>query len=344
MKPQVRALDDPAWLGLVSSSPDATPFHAPQWAGLIAETYGFDSFAVTFDSPAGSIAGIPVVVPKRPLSSTRWVSLPFTDSCPPLLRSPGDLSTTAAVTDAARQFARERGIDVWEIREELPTSRGVHTMTRGVNHVTELPLQEADLSAQLSKMHRRNVKTATKAGVVVERGCTEDLMDAFFRLHCVTRSRLGVPVQPRNYFRLLREKLLVPGLGWISVARLGDTPVAAAVFLATDRVIVYKYGASDRAYQQHRPNHLLFWDALCEGIARGATTFDWGRSDIEGKGLRDFKSGWGAKESPLVYSYLSDTPPQESSGRALRMAEEVIRHSPTFVARLSGEILYRWSA
>ena len=43
-------------------------------------------------------------------------------------------------------------------------------------------------------------------------------------------------------------------------------------------------------------------------MARGCVTFDFGRTDPDDTGLREFKSRWGTEEGVLTYSVLSDTP------------------------------------
>src|SRR5919197_5689302 len=73
------------WMDLVRSHIDATCFHHPAWAGLLADCYGYQSFALALTNETGEItAGLPVIEIKRPWGKRRWVSLPFTDHCTPL--------------------------------------------------------------------------------------------------------------------------------------------------------------------------------------------------------------------------------------------------------------------
>ncbi len=67
------AIDDPRWLEFVESHPDATPFHLPAWAALIAECYRFEAFVLAMrDTDGGEIlAGAPDggrSLPARPTS------------------------------------------------------------------------------------------------------------------------------------------------------------------------------------------------------------------------------------------------------------------------------------
>jgi CelD/BcsL family acetyltransferase involved in cellulose biosynthesis len=91
-------ISDPRWSSFVSKRVQATAFHQPAWAGLLAECYGFRTFALALTGEQEIEAGLPVVeISKRfPRRSRRWVSLPFTDACGPLAaRSDGEAALLA---------------------------------------------------------------------------------------------------------------------------------------------------------------------------------------------------------------------------------------------------------
>ncbi|HEV3362594.1 MAG TPA: GNAT family N-acetyltransferase, partial [Acidimicrobiia bacterium] len=75
---------------------------------------------------------------------------------------------------------------------------------------------------------QRNIRRAERDGVQVHhaRG-RADVDRVFYSLHVRTRRRQGVPVQPRRFFSLLAG-LLETGLGFASLAYIGDRPVAGA--------------------------------------------------------------------------------------------------------------------
>src|SRR6478672_3358558 len=80
-------IEDAAWAEFVTSHPDATPFHHPSWAQLLADCYRLRArVAALLDRRGTIIAGMPLIeVPNH--FRRRWVSLPFTDRCAPLIRS-----------------------------------------------------------------------------------------------------------------------------------------------------------------------------------------------------------------------------------------------------------------
>src|ERR1700758_4116167 len=87
--PTVLELTDPRWEGFVARQRSATPFHHPSWGTLIAGCYGFRAFAVATSDATGEIrAGVPVIEVRHLRGEPKWVSLPFTDYCPPLVPAP----------------------------------------------------------------------------------------------------------------------------------------------------------------------------------------------------------------------------------------------------------------
>jgi CelD/BcsL family acetyltransferase involved in cellulose biosynthesis len=166
----------------------------------------------------------------------------------------------------------------------------------------------------------------------------------FYGLHVATRKRLGVPVQPRRFFELLWDGMLARQLGFVLVARKGRSPIASAVFLASNGRVTYKFSASDSRYARLGGTHAVLWEAIRSSCRNGDRVFDFGRTDEGNRGLRDFKLGWGAREEPLAYTTLAPHTPSPSSRRAHAALGRVIRRSPPWVARATGAIAYRYTA
>lgn len=332
---------DPRWLELVRTRSDALPFHHPSWVKLLADCYGFRPFALVLPDEAGGIrAGVPVLEVRGAFAGRRWVSLPFTDYCPLLT---GDVPIGDLVPSLIDEVSA-RGLDLLELRTGLPEHGRLHTSTKSVRHTLALGANLDDLYHRFSKMHQRNIRKAEQAGVQVERGQAASDVETFYRLHLLTRKRLGVPIQPRRYFNFLARDIVGAGLGFVLSAHVDGVPAAAAVFLAWNGTLIYKYGASDPRLWEFRPNNLLFWTAIRWGCENGYHTLDWGRSDLEDHGLRAFKSGWGTTEEPLTYTVIADAPGNPTSGRLKKALGVVIRRSPLWVCRAIGEWLYRFAA
>jgi CelD/BcsL family acetyltransferase involved in cellulose biosynthesis len=333
-------LYSPRWRDFVESQSSARVFHHPEWAGLLADCYGYPARAVALIERGGAVtAGMPVLDVSGRIGSRRWVSLPFTDSCPVVADD-----SSEEVVDALLDLSKAAKLDVLELRGPLPTHAALQSNAAFVTHELPLTGDPRAVWEGFRKNHRRSVRDAEKAGVRIVRGSSASDLDIFYRLHLRTRRRLGVPIQPHRFFALLLERIIQRGLGFMLIAYAGSVPVAAAIFTAWNGTVTYKYGARDERVPKLDASHLIFWTAIQRGHEEGYHTFDFGRSNVEQTSLRAFKSGWGAREQPLAYSWIARSPIRPSSGRLERAVGVVIRNSSPWLCRAIGEALYRYAA
>jgi CelD/BcsL family acetyltransferase involved in cellulose biosynthesis len=339
---KVLAIDDPRWASFVRSAPDAVPFHRPEWARLLADCYRHRAFALTSVDETGRVhGGLPILEIAHPWGGRQWTSLPFTDSCP-LLAASG--ANGLALVDRLDAERRARGVARLEIRAPIP-GPNAQLRTVGVTHRLALASDPDAMFRRFKPPVQRAIAKAERAGVTIAAARSPaDLTDTFYRLHAATRARLGVPVQPRRYFRMLWGALIDTGLGFVLLASADGRAVAAAVFLAWNGTIEYKYGASSPEFWALRPNNLLFSAAIRRGCEQGYHTFDFGRTDPDDTGLRAFKLGWGAVEEPLVYSRLGAPWTDSRASRLAARLRPLLRRSPSWVCRLIGEIAYKYAA
>jgi CelD/BcsL family acetyltransferase involved in cellulose biosynthesis len=273
----------------------------------------------------------------------KWVALPFTDYCPPVVSDSANLSEVAVALDAAR---REKCIPRFEVRAGLDIAESYAPVV-AVRHTLELNSQPEVVFRTFNRSQtQRNIRKAQREGVVALRRGTsmQDLTRVYFDLHLETRRRQGVPTQPRRFFEHLWRELLEPGHGFLLLASADGRPIAGGVFLTWKDTVVYKFGASSSRFWSLRPNNLLFWEAIRWSCEQGFRVFDFGRTDLANRGLRNFKDNWGTQESPLRYSVISDAAPKSLGPTLPRPVSAVIRMSPTWLSRMLGELLYRVAA
>jgi CelD/BcsL family acetyltransferase involved in cellulose biosynthesis len=335
--------DDDRWLEFVLGHPEALPFHHPSWARVLSESYDYPSFVLALTDEEGRInAGMPVMEIRKPFRPMRWVSLPFTDRCPPLATNK---VMTARLIDLAKRAGEHADIARLEVHSDL-RGEDIHRQGRGVAHVLPLTRDPELTFRRFSRSQvQRNVRKAERIGLTLRRAKSADeLTESFYGLHLRTRRRLGVPVQPRRFFDVLWRLVIAPGRGFVLLAYRGELPIAGGVFLTSGRTVVYKYGASDPSFWPLRPNHLLFWDAIRWSCENGFAAFDFGRSDFDNRGLRNFKSGWGAVEKPLVYATVGGELPRVGRLISVSLLPPLIRRSPLWLCRAIGEATYRYAA
>jgi hypothetical protein len=334
------ALSDNRWDDLIKSQPNATIFHHPAWLRLIKESYGYRPFVLVIRDGNGNIcAGLPVMEIKRIFTRTRWVSLPFSDHCAPLYN---DSSALNQLVDILTIQARKPGAPQIELRWLNPSQIEIQPSGEFVLHTIPLCDDLETVTQRIHPSHRRNIKIAQAHDVQIKFGRSLEDIREYYSLHLQTRHKQGVPIQPYHFFELLHKRLIDQGLGFVLLAYENQQCLAGAVFLHWNQTLTYKYGASRSDHLSLRPNHLIFWKAIEWGCEHGYARLDLGRSSIDNAGLRDFKSRWGAKETPLFYTNLTRQSDRIPDHRLRNIVQVVIQKSPRWVCRLSGEILYRY--
>ncbi len=287
-------LTDPAWMSFVEGHPEATPFHHPAWANVLARSYRFESCGLALVAEDGEIeAALPLIRLGGRASRRRAVSLPFTDWCPPLLAPGTDASILGERLEHVR---RQAGLASLEVRDRLEGDAGF-AVPQGHRHVLALQADhEAVFATFDSSRVRRKLRRAEREGVSVRRSNSErDLLDVFYPLHVATRRRLGVPVQPRRFFEVLGREYLGRGPGF-----RGHRPAAArrrsprpCSSLGTGGCTTSSPPRTGRrpTSEPARPSSGM---PCAGGVRTVIVEFDFGRTELGNEGLRVFKRAWGA--------------------------------------------------
>lgn len=327
------------WNQQLLSCHDPTVFHTANWARLIAESYGYNPTYFTL-SERGTLRGcLPVMEIDSLITGRRGVCLSFSDYCGALLKEPEDFrplfdSIIERGGTSGWRYVEFRGEQL--LNSEQPAKVYSH-------HLLELTPNETELYSRLRESTARNIRKSQKEGVTVEISRTLQGVRDFYRLHCLTRKRHGVPPQSIRFFEKLHEHLIAQGLGFTALARQGKATLAGVVCLHFGSNALYKYGASDERYQHLRPNNLVLWEAIRKCARDGFRTFSLGRTDLDNQGLLSFKNGWGGRMSDLNY-YRYDFASSgfvRGSGRDMGIYKNMMRKLPVNVLRVLGKLAYR---
>jgi lipid II:glycine glycyltransferase (peptidoglycan interpeptide bridge formation enzyme) len=169
-----------------------------------------------------------------------------------------------------------------------------------------------------------------------------DSITQFFKLHAKTRRRHGLPPQPLRFFLSIYEEVIKAGHGFVVLARKGSRLVSAAIFFKFGRNALYKFGASDEAFQEYRGNNLTMWEGIKFLRELDCHRLDLGRTAVDNHGLKHFKSGWGTTEEKLnyfAYDLAHHVWKKERAGR-VRFHHKFFGNMPLGVNRLAGALVY----
>lgn len=318
-----------AWNDFVHAAEYPTVMQSWQWGQLKAGT-GWTPHLLAVEEDGEIAAG--ALVLERPLPHVGRALL-YAPRGPVVDWSDADLFRRWLTE--ARKLASDRGAIALKIDPPVPAGRkAVVDLLEGEDFrfagdddpdlggtqpryvmKTDLTPDLDDLMAGFKSKWRYNIRLAGRRGVSVREGTREDV-GRFYELLEHTAERDDFGVRDQGYFERMYDLLVPAGLAKLFVAEFEGQVIAGDIAFAMGEEAVYVYGASDRDYHKHMPNHLLQWEMMQWAKARGCTTYDFrGVSrEVDGEpvgelgGLNRFKRGFAAQymeyigEYDLVYS------------------------------------------
>jgi hypothetical protein len=330
---------NPGWDHLIALHRDAGCFHTSAWAKVLHQTYKHHPFYLRFSRGRRLAALIPLMEVRSPFTGRRGVCLPFSDACEPLIFDPDAVDL---VRDRVVDFAQERRWRHLEIRGGKffqPASSSAATF---YGHTLDLRRRVEELADRFDSSVRRAIRKAERSNISVFVDRNRQAITDFYRLHVQTRRRHGLPPQPASFFLNIYEHIIKPGLGFTVFAQLDSRPIAAAIFFRFGKNALYKYGASDKRFQEFRANNLVMWHGIQFLVRTGVEKLHFGRTECENDGLRRFKLSWGTQEEVINYYRVDSsgrqcvTPVRRDSG----FHKKVFGRLPLVFNRLAGSIIY----
>jgi CelD/BcsL family acetyltransferase involved in cellulose biosynthesis len=347
----LRPLETTRWDELVSQHPRSSIFHTTAWLQALRQTYGYEPIVIT-TSPSGSPleGGMVFCSIYSWITGRRWVSLPFSDHCGPLVTSTDQYHE---LLHGLEPFLAAERLRYLEVRPLEPLAIDRSPSGKHWQPCSAYCLHQLDLSPGIGTLFnnchkdctQRKIRRAERENLEYQEGRSETLIHAFYRLMVLTRRRQGLPPQPKKWFKNLAA--LFGNALKIRVASKRQRPVAAMITIRHKDTLVYKYGCSDSAHNNLGGTHLLFWRCIEEGKQEGIRLFDFGRSGLGDQGLIQFKDRWGCTRSPLVYSILRVSDGAKRSASAVgrdsmnQITGKIISHLPDNALTFIGTLAYK---
>jgi Acetyltransferase (GNAT) domain len=339
---QMRICDpvrNPGWDHLIALHRDAGCFHTSAWAKVLHKTYKHQPFYLRFSRGRRLAALIPFMEVRSPFTGRRGVCLPFSDACEPLVFDPDSVDL---VTDRVVDFAQERRWRHLEIRGGKTFQPASSSAAIFYGHTLDLRRRVEELADRFDSSVRRAIRKAERSNIRVFVDRNRQAITDFYRLHVQTRRRHGLPPQPASFFLNIYEYLIKPGLGFTVLAKRESRPIAAAIFFRFGKNALYKYGASDKRFQEFRANNLVMWQGIQFLVRAGVEKLHFGRTECENDGLRRFKLSWDTQEETIDY-FRVDPSGRQCSASARHNSgfhKRVFGRLPLVLNRLAGSIIY----
>jgi hypothetical protein len=336
----INPLEIPNWDKQVLRLPGSSFFHTVAWAKLLSEAYNYKPTYFTLFRDDEIVGLVPLMEIESVLTGKRGVSLPFTDYCQPIAQNKDQFQD---MLYAATDFGRKQNWKYLEIRGGEDFFSDHQSSEQFYGHTLDLTAGSQKIYSNLRDSTRRNIKKAQKEQVSVSISTSLPSIKDFYRLNAMTRKEHGLPPQPYSFFRFLYDYIISKQIGFIVAASYNDIAISANVFFCFGKEVIYKYGASDKTYQNLRPNNLVMWEAIKWSADHGFEKLCFGRTEMENTGLRQFKSGWGSMEHLIRYyrydlrndTFVSDTSDIHP------LYKNIFRKLPLPILNMIGRILYR---
>ena len=146
--------------------------------------------------------------------------------------------------------------------------------------VLDLTVDEAALLSSFSQKTRYNIRLATRKGLEMRAGSSEDL-SLLYGLYEFTAKRNGFAIRPRQYYIDVWRSFMDAGMAQTLLAEIDSEVIGAVVMFIFGGRATYMYGMSSGHHTEKMPNYLLQWESIVRAKAAGCTTYDfWGVPEV----------------------------------------------------------------
>lgn len=299
---QISAAPGRAWDTYVSHHAHAQPYHLADWTTVLADSFGLERHFISARSAAGTTLGVlPLIRQKSRIFGDRLTSLPFVNYGGALAN---DDAVRGSLMQGALTLGRELGVQRIELRDTVPPPAGWSCRTDKVTLRLALPGTQEDLSKGLGSKLRSQVKRAEREPYECKVGGADRVAD-FYCVFAEVMRDLGTPVYPRHFFENLTRRL--PEFCTLLTIHRDGRAVAGAFLVGHRGTLEIPWAATIAAEKPKATNMLLYAEVLKLAVARGCTSFDFGRSTADSGPYR-FKLQWGAQPVQLHWAVWPEDP------------------------------------
>jgi hypothetical protein len=336
----VNPLAHPGWDNLMLSTSGNSFYHSSSWARVLSESYGYRPLYFTLLKGGAWSGCLSLMEIRSALTGRRGVSLPFTDFCEPITGGKHDFDYLFNNLIDHGRMAHWKYIELRggnEFLKDIPSFSSVY------RHTLNLSSDETMTFRRFRDSTRSTIRKTIKQGVETDVYHSLESVREYYVLNCKTRQRHGIPPQPFLFFKNLFDHLISKNQGMVVLASHHSKVVAGAVFLHFGDAATYKYSASDYRYRHLGATGVVLWEAIRWYGRNGFRVMDFGRTDLDNRGLRVFKRGFCPHEEIFKY-YRYDLSQEKWRGDHSNVEKSfgnLVTKVPIPLLRMIGALLYR---
>ena len=340
---------DPRWDKFVENHPHGWICHLSGWKKVLEKSFGqMQGYYPALVDEAGTIeAALPVFAVRSYLLGNRLVSIPYATLCDPLVETTDQMEK---LIQALLDLAKKLHIKKSEIRTfqsgMCSTDERFWNQNIYKHHYILLDKEPEKLKSSFDRTNvRQRISRAQKSDIVVEKAEHASEVADFFKLHIMTRKKLGLPPQPYKFYKLLWETFSPSKQLTLLFAKKDHQILAGLILLKFKDRVSAEFLGSNEEFMSLSPNHLLFWEAIQSAYNEGYKIFDFGRTTVTNESLMNFKKRWATSIVDLPQYYYPKHAYEEYKGPEETLAYKLIRKSvikmPDKACLLLSKFLYR---
>ena len=215
------------------------------------------------------------------------------------------ISDPAAFWKGLRQFCRESRVSILDIHtfgsNETAIPKLDGEVSRRRRYEYQIDLRNTDLWGGLHRRHQRHIKKALKAGLVLRR--TTDPRDCAIHTSlantALTRRRdhghtIASEIKDQDSLTYLKHNA-----GEIFQALLDGEVFSSILVLKSSKGAYAQTSGTTSDGRDLGASQLLFYETACIFQKESLDVFNLGGTDLESRGLQDFKASFGSKRLDL---------------------------------------------
>jgi len=355
LKMQYLTIIDPLqnknWDTFIEGHPCGWLHHLSDWKKVLEEIFPHltGHYVALMDNEKNQSiqAALPLFLVKSRFWRNKFVSIPFTTICDPLVSNSEEMKV---LFDKALELSRDFNVQDIEIRtfntyKYLNNSAGECNRSYVQQYIKLDKTPDELWNTFHKKTIRRKIKKALKSDLKLAIADNEDDLRVFYHLYLRTRKRLGLPVHPYRFFKALWQTFHSKDQLSLHLADYNGKIIAGIIFFKYKKRVSMEFVGSDKNYNNLCPDHFLYWHMIKSAFEEGIEIVDLGRTSINNQGLMEFKSRWGTEiqEMPIYYypkiSDMDIKPPE--STRTYELIRKINRNSPHFLYHFVSRFYYR---
>lgn len=293
---QIEAKHFDAWDSFVRAAPDGTFCHLAGWKQVIENGAGQNCPYLLAEQDGTIVGVLPLSIKKHTLFGKALISNMF-------CVYGGAVSSEPLVADAlydhAWRMAKELGLPIFENRSVAQHHEEDSGWTTVGTAATFKRLLAEDDEQQLLAIPRKQRAVVRKS---LKNNLTTDWngnFSVFYDLYAQSVLSLGTPVFPKKLFRALVD--VFGNDVQIQITSNSDgTPVASLMSFYFRETVMPYYAGGTKSVRALGAHDFMYYQLMVSARARGAASFDFGRSKIDSGPYR-FKKNWGFEPEVLGY-------------------------------------------